>query len=1513
MVKSTSMTTLLAMVCLSFQAWAASPPTSQGISPESSRSRLKAVDRSDSKTTRRLPVPSTADNRLSGLHRHSGNSRVSESPRQENHRIPLKSATGIDLRGTVLSSNAWTTPAYGLYTIPTTSGVELTPIGLTQVPLTQGWDNGSGTYYSTYLVTDYSGYYVESCHLTAFDTSDWSMLYDEELPDFSMYAFGAAEDPTTGEVYACCANATYNGYDWVKIDYAAKKVDVIYKEIPIYFAAVGCDNKGQFYGVTELGNFVKIDKTTGEYTKYPSDPMFPSDVYASTQHGACVDDANGRFLVATWDYMGQTSALHSFDITDGTYTRLIDFPHGEQVLGLYIPAAPASPLAPAAPGFSVTCENGAMEVIAKLSLPTTLLDGSDATGQTFGYSISVNGQTEKEGTATAGAELDIPLQMTISGIVNFTAILSNQHGDSPKSRASCYVGKGAPSSPANISLIWSDNTATLTWDAVTTSSDGGYLDPAAVTYTIRDIDGETIKSGLTATSATFTVEAPASGVAPLAYSVAAVYDSKASAFVPSNTIMLGSYEVPLEMAFDDETFPQHTIIDGNGDGNVWMLNFGKAMMTYNFEMAMDDWLISPPLSLEANKTYPFTARVCATQATYPERIEVMAGTSPTVEAMTIAVVAPTTIADASYEGMEISGNITTDQAGDYHIGLHGISDKGMYNLFILSYQIGTSLSGDNPAAVDDLTVTPDQTGALSAGVSFTAPTKNVGGQTLTGNLSVVVTRDGTAEIYNREVAPGAPVSFTDNLPEAGEYTYTVTAANGDAVSAPTSVSAYIGPKPAALVDKVAAWQAAPDKVQLTWAAVTTDIDGDPIAASDVTYEVYAVNVNAYNKLELGDKITTAPISATSYMAARTPAEEQDYAYFAVKSLHKGVGATELTVGSALFGTPYPTPHRISGKDIIDGYFFEGWTSDQYASINLGSSANGVPAQDGDDSYIIVKTPYYDQSAHFITGNISLSGTTSPTLIFWIYGFENPSGDLNETEISVIADGEEEIVETIRHAYLTTNRWNRQSIDLADYSGKDIRVKIATYCHGTQFSLYDNIYIGQNITRDLAATLDAPAKVVSGTPFTTNVTVRNDGAEDVTQFDVKLLRYGEEVATRTITTPLPAEATTVVTFDQILGIHDSSEVVYTAEVVCAADEYADNDKSAPVEVSRIINDGPTVASLTGEKTAQGNRLTWTPVSTGISIPETISEGFEESKSWQHETDGWTFIDADESPVGGFTSVDIPGITPSTTCASFFVWDYTLAGNGDSRFMPHGGDKFIASLYRSDYGQSDDWAISPLLAGEAQAVTFYAKSYSGSYPERIEILYTTQDAADITAYTKIENVGGTVPGEWTSYTFDLPEGATHFAVRSTAVGAYMLMLDDFTFKADKGFYGQLIGYNVYCDRQLLNDAPLTETAYTHVNPGETHTYHVSAVYDSGESELSQPLVLSSSNIADIQAAAVSITVDGRVVTVTGAASMPVTLSGIDGRKYHSGNGDCRLTVAPGTYILSVGQSARKLIVR
>ena len=128
-------------------------------------------------------------------------------------------------------------------------------------------------------------------------------------------------------------------------------------------------------------------------------------------------------------------------------------------------------------------------------------------------------------------------------------------------------------------------------------------------------------------------------------------------------------------------------------------------------------------------------------------------------------------------------------------------------------------------------------------------------------------------------------------------------------------------------------------------------------------------------------------------------------------------------------------------------------------------------------------------------------------------------------------------------------------------------------------------------------------------------------------------------------------------------------------------------------------------------------------------------------------------------------------------------------------------------------------------------------------------------------------------------------------------------------------ELKGYHIYRDGVRLNEAPLGETSYLDTSAGtDARTYHVSAVYAEGESELSRPLSLQFSGLSSALAEGLSVMVEGRDIIVSGAGIAPVRLAAVDGRTLDRALGDTRFTVpSAGVYLLTVGSRTVKVLVK
>ena len=298
--------------------------------------------------------------------------------------------------------------------------------------------------------------------------------------------------------------------------------------------------------------------------------------------------------------------------------------------------------------------------------------------------------------------------------------------------------------------------------------------------------------------------------------------------------------------------------------------------------------------------------------------------------------------------------------------------------------------------------------------------------------------------------------------------------------------------------------------------------------------------------------------------------------------------------------------------------------------------------------------------------------------------------------------------------------------------------------------------------------------------------------------------------------------------------------------------------------------------------------------------------------------WTFADGDNAPVGGFSGMDIPGIVPNTTKGSFWVWDASMLGN--QNFGAHSGTKYLFALFRYDGGQTDDWAISPELSGNAQTISFFARSYSSRYQEKITVYYST-GGKEMSDFIPVD--GSTVdplPNKWTEYTAALPEGAKYFAIRSYAENSYMLMVDDVTYEAAPVSDLGLKGYNIYRDGNLVTGQPVAGTTYvdTDVSEGEQYTYAVTAVYDDrGESGPSNEFVIKyiPLSVGLTPADGISVVSGEGLIVVRGAEGLGLSVAATDGRLLFDGTGkaETRIAAGRGVYVVTAGGKATKIIVK
>ena len=1397
----------------------------------------------------------------------------------------------------------------GLYSLPTTQGGEWT--------MDFGMDPGYASFYGGVLYNDM--YYATRCnaqygspivYVDAYSMEDGSKQWTN-YPKVTELPYDLTYNPYDGKIYGLFSNSDNSGMVLATITYdkAGETLTPI-KEMEGVWVAIAAAPSGELYGIlsdvegsgtsvkVNSSSLYKIDRLTGVTTLVGETGQFPLLTGSAT-----IDARSGRMFwtVGPGD---DTTFLCEVNLTTGKATKIMDFDQAQQVVGLYVPTPPAEDDAPAeVTDMIASFEKGSLSGTISFKAPTTLYDGTPATGD-ITYTILVNGSQQATGTTTFGATVNETVTVPERGNYEFTISVANDKGASPKAGIECFIGFGVPNAPEGVKAVQADGKITVSWDAVTTSADGGYVDAGAVTYTVKRMPGEvTVKEGVTATSVEDIPET-AAGIAAYSYQVTADNHGCVSDASESNRVVCGTAALPWQEDFSNAgTFDFFTVIDANDDGKTWEYTSGAARVKYG-RVDMDDWLMTPPVNLEAGKVYYASFKAHSSNARYPEKIEAKWGAGNSVADMTNTLVEPTTLS-GDYE--TLGGFIMPAVSGTYHVGLHGISAADMYNLEVCEIKIDEGISANAPEAPTDLAVTPAALGEYKATIRLKAPVKNMAGQDLTAIDKIELTRNGVNVHTFANPAPGEELTYDDILEASGDYTYSAYAVNGADEGFAATGTAFVGTPVAAAPDTVIISETAPGMISLSWDKVALSADGAPINPEKVTYNIY--KNNTYTTVLIAENVSEIP-----YVFKGVEEGTQEFVQYSVSAV-TDCGESEKTQSRTIpAGTAYTDFH----ESYAGGQASTIYTTERinYGNWAVQTDNAEVTAEDGDGGFMAMTGYFAGYCGAMTTGKISLSGTVAPTLRFYSYTPDNSGLDLNTLVVCVSSNGGEwaEVLNKTVVEMGAEQGWHEVVVPLSAYAGTDVSLRFMATTHDRPYtSTYiDNLKIDDITGAELGVTgIEAPDYVKAGQTFNVKVSLKNNGSMAAHGVNIDL--YADDAVCSTISgKDVERGEATSVEFAVVMSPLSGKTVGYKAVVSHPDDVMAENNTSEVVTVNKVAPQVPVPTNLTAITDGSSVSLKWNAPALATEPDAAATDDFESTEAWGHCADGWVMRDMDKSPVAGFVDFDIPGIEINKTTASFFTFSSTAFG-GNTSLKAHSGNQYIAALARYDQGTTDDWAISPELSGKAQTVSFYARSLSAGYPEHIEVLYSTKtfEAADFTAAGLDVDA---VPGEWTRYEVALPEGARYFAIRSCATNSFMLMIDDVTFVPLASGNLELVGYNVYRNNELINEQPVTATEYVdNATAGENNKWVVTAVYGQCESGGSNEASAVSSVDGVTDGGVVVKTIPGGI-RIIGCCGKAVSAWSADGKLVYSATGKAvtDIAVEKGVYVVKAGGVVRKLVV-
>ncbi len=1289
---------------------------------------------------------------------------------------------------------------------------------------------------------------------------------------------------------------------------------------------------GKIYYFDHPSELYSYDPTTLESTVVFDKLQADKNYQNATATQSCAFDWSTGYLYLANLTSDWKTHLTKIDVATGTAVDIADFPANERMMGLYIPYADKQ-----APGFAskISYADGKLYFTAPSK---TYSSGEELTGTLTAY-IKTDRGTAKEVSVAPGEDAVVDYALA-DGKHIVEIEMGNSAGKSPARRLNTFVGNDVPRAVGNLTLSIEDGVnAVLSWTAPTASVGGGYVDDAAVNYTVVRYPDETVvAAGLTET--TFT-EAIPDALAHYYYTVTAFNDKAAGEMATSNVVTAGSvWYPPYVETFDTQAdFDTFKVVDANNDMNTWgwSVNGFAAMQgngTANVDTGIyegngnDDYLITPSLSLKKDVDYRISFETFD-QWMSIENMSILLGKKQDVVGDEVEI-AKLELQPGLENRKEYSVIFNVPEDGLYNILFHGNNPGQSVNIYIddITFKIYSSFNG--PDCATDVKAVAGAMGALNNTLKLTAPTKTYKGDNLEAISYINVYRNGSkkpAHVFEAP-EPGVALTWEDTEVAQGLVTYSIIAFNEAGQGKEVTVTNWVGLDEPADVPTFKAVMNEEFKPVVTFEMVTgVGKHGGYVNPEEVMYALY--RYNEYNYDNHWEAVTEPTADFTLTDANVTPSYGAQQQYFDYKIVaSNSAGKSEGAQFGIVLGEPYARPYAES---FPWSYSQAGpWTmiapSYPYAWKNVNGAGIAVKPYDGDEG--MLQFTYYEDlsNEHVIMGpRVSLVDSKQTELSFFMYhGFEAEEGDLSLIVYTNYDDEGWKQVATVDYNNGASG-WTRFALPLAT-DKNNVQIAFGAYAVDASASIYvDAIKVEEGLDKDVTVTgiqIDSK-RIEAGEATKVRVEVANYGIKTAENYNVVLLRDDVEYMTAQ-GTALAQNTISAVEFDITTTKADAKKTyIYRAELKLEGDENAANNQSSTVRLYVHGSNLPEAENLAGELIDGNVALTWDAPATD-EIPDTATDDFEAYESFIIEGFGdWKVYDGDGTPTVYFGG---PQVANTYEPKAWQVWAPVEAGFSLDKFdvlTPHSGDKYLACWAASNGTTStlpnDDWLISADVIGGTDVSFFYRMPNEGSDPQIFEMLYSATDQ-EIENFIVFDRDSIVATTDWVKFEYTLPEDAKYFALRSCSKGAYTVaFLDDITYTP---LYGSttkvtLAGYNVYRDNQLIAEG-VTETSFVDTKPGtDKHVYHVTAKWAEGESDYSNPyefsyltgisLIEDNSNVevVGLENAIAVKNAEGKTVNIFTLAGMSVF------REVAEGN--LTVNVAPGIYLVNVDNAVFKVYVK
>lgn len=610
------------------------------------------------------------------------------------------------LYGTVIYSNG-DAVANGVYSFNLTGSPEQEAIPAGKdLEANGGGFFANGCYYFNQEVELYGSTYR---YHYIYEFPSWNRVSRSSFSNKYDMANDMAYDPMLGCAFGCFPDGTACFFGSVSIPNF--KVERIGEALPVEYAGIAIDAEGTVYAIDNQGELFTVDKFTGAATS-----VGKTGLAAKYQSSAVFDDEAKviYYSVNTED----ASKLYTIDPATAAATFVYDFPNDEQVVGLFIPVEQNAEAPAAVSSLAVAPDKGNLAANVSFTMPAKTYSDAELTGN-IDYEVRVNDVVKATGSAAAGSEKTVAVEVAAKGDYTFTVFAIKDGLRSIVAMVRQYVGNDTPVAVKNAKSEYSAENGgfTVSWDAVSDKGvNGGYVNPEMTTYTVVRFPDEVVVAEATSELSIFNkVAEPEEGLVQYYYTVTPAYAGATGEAAKTNGISLGTIVPPYDQPFGSaDALSGYTIIPNSSSfNNVWKYQ------SMAVKGPKGSWLITPAMKLTGGCSYDITYDMKSEYGYVEESMSIYLGSQPAADAMTTEVLPSTSIKSTSYKDFKATMEIISD--GTYYLGFICDSQSwNSYGVYVKNFKISAAqYSGVEAVSTENAVAIYAAAGAVA--VSSPAP------------------------------------------------------------------------------------------------------------------------------------------------------------------------------------------------------------------------------------------------------------------------------------------------------------------------------------------------------------------------------------------------------------------------------------------------------------------------------------------------------------------------------------------------------------------------------------------------------------------------------------------------------------------------------------------------------------------------------------------------------------------------------------------------------------------------